>query len=259
MGVILSLLVLAPVAWALLGAPGADDVAAWALVNAPVVAPSAPVASAGLLSAVLVGTVLGAGRARVATTHVSTVAHELGHGLVAGLMGGAVTSLRMHRDGSGVASTRWRSRRPVAAFVVSAAGYLAPGTAALAGMSAVLAGLGALWLAYLVTVIALALVLTIRSWWGALVATGLAAAGWAVLAVAPPAAAPLMVAGLGGVLAGGGAIDALGQWRLRSRDPGLDAAAMAAQTGLPVSAFAAGHLLAATTLAAATLTIPLWG
>ena len=258
MGFLLSLVVLVPVAWALLGTPGAEDVAAWALANAPVVAPSAAVPSAGLLAAVLVGTVLGAGRARVATTHVSTVAHELGHGLVAGLMGGQVTSLRMHRDGSGVAYTRWRSGRPVAAFVVSAAGYLAPGTVALAGMNVVLVGLGALWLAYLVTVSALALVLSIRSWWGALVVVGLGAAGWAVLAVAPSAAAPLVVAGLSGVLAGGGAIDALGQWRLRTRDPGLDAAAMAAQTGLPIAVFAGFHLLAATVLAVATLTVPLW-
>ncbi len=258
MGAVLSLLVLAPVVWALLGARGAHDVAAWALANAPTVAPSS-VPSAGLLAAVCFGAVLGAGRARVATTHVSTVAHELGHGLAAGLMGAAATSLRLHRDGSGVAHTRWRARRPAAAFVVSAAGYLAPGTVALASMSAVLVGLGALWLAYLMTVIALALVLTIRSWWGALVVVALGAAGWAVLAVAPPAAAPLVVAGLAGVLAGGGVIDALGQWRLRTRDPGLDAAAMAAQTRLPVGVFAGFHLLAATALAVATLTMPLWG
>jgi hypothetical protein len=125
-------------------------------------------------------------------------------------------------------------------------------------MQAVLSGLTGLWLAYLVTVAALALVLTVRSWWGALVVLGLGALGWAVLALAPPSAAPLLLAGLAGVLAGGGVVDTVGQWRMRATDTRTDAASMAAQTGLGAGIFAGFHLLAAVGLSAATVTLPIW-
>lgn len=257
-GFVLSLVVLAPLVWALAGTPAADAVAGWAQENAPAVATTAAVPSTALLAAVVAGSVLGGGRARVATTHVSTVAHELGHGVTAGLLGGELMSVHMRPDGSGVAYTRMRRNRPVAGFLVAAAGYVAPGVVAVASMQAVLAGLTGLWLAYLVTVAALALVLTVRSWWGALVVLGLGALGWAVLALAPPSAAPLLLAGLAGVLAGGGVVDAVGQWRMRATDTSTDAASMAAQTRLAAGIFAGFHLLAAVGLASAAVTLPIW-
>lgn len=253
----LAVLVLTPLAWALAGTPGAPALASWLADAAPALAEPAAVESPALLASVAVGTLLGLGRARGATTHLSTVAHEFGHGITAAALGGRITRLRMHRDGSGIALTSLPAGRPARAFAVSAAGYLAPGVLALASMQATT--LARLWITYLVAVVGVMLVLAVRSWWGALLALGLGAGGWAVVVLAPPTFAALAVAGLAGVLGGGGVADAVAQWRGRSTTPRSDARAMARQTGLPTGLFAGVHLLAGVALATASLTQPLWG
>lgn len=256
---LLAVLVLTPIAWALLGTPGSTAVAGWMGDVAPSLVPPATVEPPALLAAALIGTVLGAGRGRLASTHVSTVAHEFGHGLTAAALGGRITRLRMERDGSGVAHTAMPAGRPVRSFAVAAAGYLAPGVLALASMQATAPPLATLWLAYLVAVVAVMLVLAVRSWWGVLLAVMLGAGGWAVVVLAPAPFALVAVAGLAGVLGGGGVADALGQWRTRSSASTSDARAMARQTGLPAWLFAGVHLVAALGLAGAALTQPLWG
>jgi hypothetical protein len=255
---LLALLVLAPVGWALAGAPAAAQLGAWTEDTLPILATPDPASTPALMVALLAGAVLGAGRARVATTHVSTVVHEVGHGLAAAALGGRISRLQMRRDGSGVAHTRLPGASPVRRFVVAGSGYPAPGIVALASVQAVLAGLSGLWLAYLVAVLAVMLVLAIRSWWGALLAVVLAGLGAAVVALAPAIAVVLTVAGLAGLVAGGGVMDSVAQWRSRSGGRASDAASMAQQTGMPVGLFAGLHLLLATTLAAATLALPVW-
>lgn len=252
----LAVLVLTPIAWALAGMPGAPALVSWLGDAAPALSQPAAVQTPALVAAVTVGTLLGLGRARTATTHLSTVAHEFGHGITAAALGGRITRLRMHRDGSGLALTALPAGRPARSFAVSAAGYLAPGVLALASMQATT--LARLWITYLVAVVGVMLVLAVRSWWGAVLALGLGAGGWAVVVLTPPTFAALAVAGLAGVLAGGGVTDAAAQWRGRTSTPRSDARAMARQTGLPTGLFAGIHLLASLALAIGAVTQPWW-
>ena len=67
---------------------------------------------------------------------VSTLAHELGHGLAAALLGGHFESLRLHADASGVALWSGAFGR-LATATVAAAGLVGPALAAF-----VLMGLG---------------------------------------------------------------------------------------------------------------------
>jgi hypothetical protein len=60
---------------------------------------------------------------------ISTVAHEMGHGLMALLMGGHFHALEMHADGSGVAHYSGRFGSLTVA-IVAAAGLLGPALAA---------------------------------------------------------------------------------------------------------------------------------
>lgn len=254
---LLALAVIAPIVWALAGAPAAAERIGWFDRTLPVDVLSGSVSTAAVMVAVTLGAVLGMGRAKVATTHVSTVAHELGHGLAAAALGGSIDRLRMNRDGSGTAHATLPGRRPVSRFVVSAVGYLAPGVLALASMRATLAGAAVPWVAYLVAVLAIMLVLAVRSWWGALIVIVLAALGWALVTLAPGPVVAVAVAALAGVLAGGGLVDAVVQWRGRAYGRS-DASSMAGQTGLPVGLFAGLHVLLATALAVVTVTLPLW-
>ncbi len=254
MWMVLAWAVIVPLGWALAGAPALPEVS-WLPESATEVLASAgvrvPVSVGWLAAAGLLGVVVAVGRSRVAATHVSTVAHEFGHALVAALFGGRVTGITMHLDGSGTAHYTMTGSRPLLRGLVSLAGYPAPGVLAVACARAADAGAGPVWVTFLCVVVAVMLPLAIRSWWGAVLALGLVAAGVAVLAWAPPAAATVLVASLGGLLAGGGVLDARTQWRAR-RDPvGTDAATLASQTGLPVGAFAGLHLVVALGLAVA--------
>ena len=60
---------------------------------------------------------------------ISTVAHEMGHGLMALLLGGHFQALEMHADGSGVAHYSGEFG-PVSVAIVAAAGLLGPALAA---------------------------------------------------------------------------------------------------------------------------------
>ena len=60
---------------------------------------------------------------------VSTLAHELGHGLAAAVLGGSFESLRIHADASGVAMHRG-SFGPFATAAVAGAGLVGPALAA---------------------------------------------------------------------------------------------------------------------------------
>jgi hypothetical protein len=253
---VLAVVLVAPIVWGLAGAPLPPAIADLSDLIPGVLAQSA-VDERTLLAGLLVGTVLGVGRARTATTHLSTVAHEFGHGLTAALLGGRIERIGLHRDGSGVAHTRLPAGRPVRGFMVSAAGYVAPGLLGLASIRVAYEGLAAAWLAYLVAVTVVMLALTVRSWWGVALSIGLAAAGWAVLWLAPGAVAGVVVAALAGALAGGGVVDAISQWRGRRRVRVSDARHMSAQTGLPTGLFAGGHVVVAVGLAVATLAVPL--
>lgn len=255
---VLAVLVVMPMLWALAGAPPDPALQGWVVEYVPQIATQVTVHQGALVAAGLAGAAIGVGRARATTVHVSTLAHELGHGVTAALLGGRIDRIRTHRDGSGVTQTAMPGHRPVRQFLVAAAGYLTPGLLGLASMRAAASGAAALWLAYLVAVIAVMLVVVIRSWWGALVTLGLGTAGWAAVAFAPDVAVVSLVAGLAGMLAGGGVVDAVGQWRGRRDGTRSDSRTMAVQTRLPVGLFAGLHLLLAAALATATLTVPVW-
>jgi peptidase M50B-like protein len=60
---------------------------------------------------------------------VSTLAHELGHGIAAAVLGGSFESLHIHADGSGVALWRGSFGR-VATAAVAGAGLVGPAVAA---------------------------------------------------------------------------------------------------------------------------------
>ena len=102
-------------------------------------------------------------------------------------------------------------------------------------------------------------VLTVRSWWGALVAVLIGAAGWAVLALGSGWLAVVVVAGLAGAMVGGGVQDASGQWRLARSAVATDASSLSAQTRLPARLFAGIHLACASALAAAAFALPAVG
>ena len=120
-----------------------------------------------------------------------------------------------------------------------------------------LSGLGSAWLAYLVVLLGTMLVLTVRSWWGALMALLLGAAGWGLLALGSGWLAVTVVACLGGAMLGGGVVDAVGQWRLSRTSVATDAASMAAQTGLPARFLAGLQVLCAVALAGIGVAAPL--
>lgn len=136
---------------------------------------------------------------------VVTATHELGHVVVALLLGGKVTRVHLWLDTAGLTtySMPWRSRRLRHAAVVLA-GYPAPGVAGLAGTGLVVAGHARAWVAISAVVTIALLALWVRNPWG-IVSTLLAAAGlgwvawtgpaWWVTALAAGLAALLLVGG----------------------------------------------------------------
>lgn len=107
---------------------------------------------------------------------ISTVAHELGHGISATLMGGDFVELVMYQDGSGYASHTMVPSAFGSAFI-SAGGLCGP---AVAAAVCFVGGRNPQWSRRLLAVfgvgLALAILLVVRSWFGALF-IGLLAAG----------------------------------------------------------------------------------
>ena len=119
MWTMLALVLLTPIVWALMGAEPITALAHWQAEHLPgwLTTPE-PVSRTTLLVALGVGVVVGVGWGRAATTHLSTLAHEFGHGLVAALLGGRIDRITLARDGSGVAHFAFPGRRPVRRFLV---------------------------------------------------------------------------------------------------------------------------------------------
>jgi hypothetical protein len=118
-------------------------------------------------------------------TVLATWFHEMGHGLTALALGGELESLRLHADGSGLASWRGVGFGRFAAALVAAGGPLGP---AIAGAGLVLSGRGPrssrFALVALAAVLALSALLWVRSLFGFVAVLLLAAAigalaGWA--------------------------------------------------------------------------------
>ncbi len=260
MWTVLALGLLSPIVWALMGADPIPALEPWMDQHVPGWLTSPVGATTGtLILAMGVGMVLGVGRGRAATTHLSTLAHEFGHGLIAALLGGRIHRITVSRDGSGLAHIAFPGRGSVRRFLVSFAGYLAPGVFGVASVQVALAGLGTAWLAYLAVLLGIMLVLTVRSWWGVLMALLLGAAGWALLALGSGWLAVVVVAGLAGAMLGGGVLDATAQWRLTRTAVTTDAGAMATQTGLPARFFAGLQLACAVALAGVGFALPFAG
>ncbi len=180
---------------------------------------------------------------------VVTAVHEAGHAIVAVLLRGKVSTIRVRRDTSGE-TTFVAPRSRVRSALCAAAGYPAPLVLGVAASGALAARQETVLLFALAGVVVLSVPLW-RGWWtvvvgavcAALLAAAAVAAGmWATFAVA--AVASLGV--VGGLRA---AFEAV--MRPTHRDDGSDVAAVAQSLFLPVVVSRAGLLSAAVTLAVA--------
>lgn len=86
-----------------------------------------------LFATILLYTVPGLGLLAWPLMLLSTLAHELGHGLAALLIGGEFQSFRLHHDGSGVSTTAWPDTALNQA-IVAAGGLLGPAALAAVGL-----------------------------------------------------------------------------------------------------------------------------
>lgn len=262
MWTLVALVLVAPIVWALAGMPPLEVLQPWIDRYLPdFLTTPRPAPTSTIMLALVAGLGLGVGRARAATTHLSTVAHEFGHGLTAALLGGRINRITMQRDGSGMAHYQFPRRRPVGQFLVSFAGYVAPAVVGLASLQAALAGMGAIWLAYIAATLGVMLVIAVRSWWGALLAIGLGGAAWALMSGGAGTVPTVVVAVIAGVLLGGGLMDALDQAATLDRSQRSDAWSMARQTRLNPRLFAGAQVLlvlAAGIMAVVIPVRPLW-
>lgn len=87
----------------------------------------------GVITTVLLYTVPALGVLAWPLMLLSTLAHELGHGLTALLIGGEFQSFKMHHDGSGVATTAWPDTAMNQA-AVAAGGLLGPAVMGALGL-----------------------------------------------------------------------------------------------------------------------------
>jgi hypothetical protein len=136
---------------------------------------------------------------------VVTATHELGHALVALLLGGNVSRVHLWADTAGLTTYRMpvrggRGRQAAVAL----AGYPAPGIAGLVGAWLVVGGLGRWWVAIATLATVLLAVLWVRNPWGVFSTVAAAAAlGWVALA-GPPWLVTAVASGLAVLLLGGG-------------------------------------------------------
>ena len=177
--------------------------------------------------------------------YFATVVHELGHAFMAGVLLARPKSIHIHPSSSGLAiyelSPNWGRFR---ASLVSAAGYPAPGLVALAAVYAVQEGFAIPWTVFALSVLAVAIILLIRNFWGFLWTTSIVVAsffGVAELSVEWVGAATVFVAGF---LALSGIEFAWVQVRLVKKAPGsgVDAEAISHFLGFSPRLIAWGHL-----------------
>lgn len=255
----LAWIILLPLIWALLGAQpiARVDPLNWSVLPERL-ADTAPLGPWALAGALAVGALLALGPTARQVMHMGTLVHEVGHGLTAAALGGAVSRITMSPDGSGLATTGLPASARLRPMLVSLAGYLAPAILGLASLRAAQSGAGAAWLAYLTAVTVAMFVLAMRSWWAALVSVSAAVAGWLVVSYAPAWLAATAVAVLAGVLLARSIADAAHQYRSRRDGQPSDARNVSRATGIPAGLVAGLQLAAvlALTGAAGYLLLP---
>jgi len=132
--------------------------------------------------AMLAGAAVGLTPLHRIVRYLATLVHELGHALAAGILGGRPSHITVSTDASGLAVYKppmhWGRLR---ASVVSAAGYPAPAIASLAAVYALQQGRAQAWFVFATGVLATAVLLLIRNFWGFLWTSAVIAA--AVLGV----------------------------------------------------------------------------
>lgn len=222
--------------------------------------PTAQVIALGMLA----GAVVGVTPIHRLVRYLATLVHELGHALTAGILGGRPSHITISTDASGLAVYRpplhWGRLR---ASVVSAAGYPAPAVASLAAVHAMQRGHPQAWFVFATGVLAVAVVLLIRNFWGLLWTSGVVAG--AVFAVRE-----FDVQAIGGsvaVVAGFLAVEAYRHAFLqfavlrRVRNTGCDAESIGRLLRLPPLFVSATLLLATTAVSGRALELgvrPYW-
>jgi hypothetical protein len=205
-------------------------------------APAVSLVAAGFAA----GVVLEASPAKLLFRYFSTAVHELGHAFMAGALFARPKTILIHPSSSGLAtfelSPNWGRFR---SFLVSAAGYPAPSIAALAAIYAVQSGHSQAWAVFSIAVLAIAIVLLIRNFWGFFWTTGVVVGSYFGLKLVSAEWVGVVVAGIAGFLAMNGIEFAQIQSKLVRQAPGsgVDAEAISQVTGLSARLVASGHLL----------------
>lgn len=192
------------------------------------------------------GVVLEASPAKILLRYFSTAVHELGHAFMAGALFARPKTILIHPSSSGLAifelAPNWGRFR---SFLVSAAGYPAPSIAAVAAIQAIQMGHSQVWAVFSMAVLAIAIVLLIRNFWGFFWTTGVVVASFFGLRMVSAEWVGVGVAAIAGFLAMNGIEFAQIQLKLVRQAPGsgVDAEAISQVTGLPSRLVASGHLL----------------
>lgn len=131
-----------------------------------------------------------------------TAVHELGHVLVAVLLGGRVPRVRLWRDTSGVTTWRTAQTGRARSALIALAGHAAP-PAVGAGCALALAADQARWALVGLTALVAVVTLAIRNLWGLVVCASLGALCWAAWSRGPQAGAVLVAAATGILCFGG--------------------------------------------------------
>lgn len=204
--------------------------------------PSASLVAFGFVA----GVVLEASPAKMLLRYFSTAVHELGHAFMAGALFARPKTILIHPSSSGLAifelAPNWGRFR---SFLVSAAGYPAPSIAAVAAIQAIQMGHSQAWAVFSMSVLAIAIVLLIRNFWGFFWTTGVVVASYFGLKLVSAEWVGVGVAGIAGFLAMNGIEFAQIQLNLVRNAPGsgVDAESISQVTGLPAQLVAIGHLL----------------
>ena len=183
-----------------------------------------------------------------------TLAHELGHAVVAVLAEGRVRSIRVRWDNSGLTEWTGAPDRRVARGIVAWWGYPAPGALALAVAAGVATGHAVVATAAVAVVMAVVLAVWVRSAWGAAMALSLGLVAGASSVAGEDAAtvagtAIVAVWGVGGVRA------ALAAGTRARRGDGSDQATLAEVLWLPVAFWAVTMVVVAAASAFAAVAL----